>query len=147
MEEKNSLAVFQDKKIRNIWFNEEWWFSLEDVVFALTDSRDPKQYIQKMKQRDNSLDKGWVQIVRTLLMQTFGGAQSVNCINTEGAFRIIQSIPSPKAEPFKLWLAKEGGEVAGNAREDLEKRSGKKVVTRENYLAQPEKTKRLEAKK
>lgn len=277
MEEKNSLAVFQDKKIRKIWFNEEWWFALEDIVFALTDSKDPKQYIQKIKQRDEPLDKGWVQIVRTLPMQTLGGEQSINCVNTEGAFRIIQSIPSPKAEPFKLWLAKvgyervkeiedpelaqkrtrelyklkgysdawiekrvrgiavrdeltgewakrsvnaqneysiltaeiskatfgltpaeykkvkglkrenlrdhmddlelifsmlgeaatteitktkdakgfeenkeaakEGGEVAGNAREDLEKRSGKKIVTNENYLAQPEKAKRLEVKK
>ncbi len=277
MEEKNSLAIFQDKKIRKTWFNEEWWFSLEDIIFALTESKDTKQYINKMKQRDESLAQGWVQIVHTLPMSTSGGEQLINCVNTEGAFRIMQSIPSPKAEPFKLWLAKvgyervreiqdpelaqkrtrelyklkgysdswiekrmrgiairdelteewtkrgvkeqkeysiltaeiskatfgltpteykevkglkkenlrdhmndlelifsmlgeaatteitrnknakdfeenkeaakEGGEVAGNARQDLEKRSGKKVVTSENYLEQPEKIKKLEHNK
>ncbi len=69
-----------------------------------------KQYIQKMKQRDEPLDKGWVQIVHTLSLDTPGGKQRMNCVNTEGAFRIIQSIPSPKAEPFKRWLAKVGYE-------------------------------------
>ena len=108
MAEHNALVVFQDKKIRRTWHNDEWWFVLEDVVFALTDSNDPKQYIQKMKQRDIILAAGWVQIVRTLEIQTGGGLQKMNCINTEGAFRIIQSIPSLKAEPFKLWLAKVG---------------------------------------
>ncbi|MBS3108112.1 Bro-N domain-containing protein [Candidatus Woesearchaeota archaeon] len=105
-----ALAVFQDKKIRRVWHNEEWWFSVEDIVFALTDSVDPKGYINKMKQRDESLSQGWGQIVHTLSVMTQGGPQMMNCINTEGAFRIIQAIPSPKAEPFKLWLAKVGYE-------------------------------------
>ncbi len=108
MDTNNALVVFQGRNIKRTWHNNEWWFVLEDIVKALTDSNDPKQYIQKMKQRDDQLSQGWVQIVHTLPVQTSGGTQRVNCVNTEGAFRIIQSIPSPKAEPFKLWLAKVG---------------------------------------
>ena len=63
---------------------------------------DPKQYIQKLKQRDEILSYGWVQIVRTLLIQTSGRKQSMNCADTEGIFRIIQSIPSKKAEPSPI---------------------------------------------
>ncbi|MBM3200125.1 Bro-N domain-containing protein [Candidatus Woesearchaeota archaeon] len=107
---EKSLAVFQGKKIRRVWHKGEWWFVLEDIIQALTDSSDTKQYIQKMKQRDEPLSQGWVQIVHTLPVQTSGGTQSMNCVKTEGAFRIIQSIPSPKAEPFKLWLAQVGYE-------------------------------------
>jgi len=83
---------------------------VEDVVLALIESRDPKQYIQRMKQRDPELGKGWVQIVHTLPIPTDGGPQPMLCANTEGLFRIIQSIPSPKAEPFKRWLARVGYE-------------------------------------
>ncbi|MCX6803125.1 MAG: Bro-N domain-containing protein [Candidatus Diapherotrites archaeon] len=108
MDESKALSVFQGSKIRKVWYNEEWWFVLEDIVFALTESNDTKQYINRMRQRDEEVSKGWVQFVRTLLIQTSGGMQQMNCANTEGAFRIIQSIPSPKAEPFKLWLAKVG---------------------------------------
>ncbi len=108
MDENKTLAIFQGKKIRRTWFNDEWWFVIEDIVEALTDSKDPKQYIQKLKQRDEELSKGWVQFVHTLPVSTPGGNQAMNCVNTEGAFRLIQSIPSPKAEPFKLWLAKVG---------------------------------------
>src|SRR3989344_3926449 len=108
MELNNALAVFEGKKVRKTWYADEWWFVIEDIVFILTDSADPKQYIQKIKQRDEILSQGWVQIVHTLPVETSGGKQKMNCVNTEGAFRIIQSIPSPKAEPFKLWLAKVG---------------------------------------
>jgi hypothetical protein len=104
------IAIFQKKEIRKVIHNNEWWFSVEDVVLALINSTDPKQYIQRMKQRDNELNKGWVQIVLTLEMKTTGGKQRMNCANTEGIFRIIQSIPSPKAEPFKRWLARVGYE-------------------------------------
>ncbi len=110
MEKENKIVVFQDKKIRRIWHNDEWWFVIEDIVFVLTDSKDPKQYIQRLKLRDESLSKGWVQIVHTLSIETAGGKQRMNCTNTKGAFRIIQSIPSKKAEPFKQWLAKVGYE-------------------------------------
>lgn len=107
---ESGLIVFQSKKIRRTLHNNEWWFVLEDVVLALIDSKDPKQYIQRMKQRDPELAKGWVQFVHTLSIETSGGTQKLNCSNTEGIFRIIQSIPSPKAEPFKRWLAKVGYE-------------------------------------
>ncbi len=110
MEESNALVVFQGKEIRRTRFNDEWWFVIEDIITVLTDSKDSKQYIQKMKQRDEELAKGWVQFVHTLSILTSGGAQNMNCVNTEGAFRIIQSIPSSKAEPFKLWLAHIGYE-------------------------------------
>lgn len=103
-------AIFQEKTIRRTLHNEEWWFVIEDVVLALIESRDPKQYIQRMKQRDPELGKGWVQIVRTLPIATAGGTQNLNCANPEGIFGLIQSIPSPKAEPFKRWLAKVGKE-------------------------------------
>jgi DNA-damage-inducible protein D len=104
------IAVFRGKEIRRTLHNDEWWFVVEDIVLALIDSTDPKQYIQRMKLRDPELSKGWVQIVHTLLIETPGGKQKMICANTEGIFRIIQSIPSPKAEPFKRWLAKIGYE-------------------------------------
>ncbi len=106
MSSETRIAIFNQKQIRKTLFNNQWWFVVEDVVLALIDSNDPKQYIQKIKQRDPELGKGWVQIVHTLLVETDGGPQKMNCANTEGVFRIIQSIPSPKAEPFKKWLAK-----------------------------------------
>ncbi len=104
------LSIFKGKEIRKIIHNNEWWFVVEDVVLALIDSSDPKQYIQRMKQRDPMLAEGWVQIVHTLEVPTEGGNQKMLCSNTEGIFRLIQSIPSPKAEPFKRWLAKVGYE-------------------------------------
>lgn len=110
MENQGALVVFDGTKIRRTWSNAEWWFALEDIVKVLADSNDPKQYIQKMKQRDESLSQGWVQFVRTLPIDTKGGKQQMSCVNTAGAFRVIQSIPSPKAEPFKLWLAQVGYE-------------------------------------
>jgi DNA-damage-inducible protein D len=103
--ETNKLAIFQEREIRKTIFNDEWWFSLEDIVFVLTDSKNPKDYISKMKRRDDELKKGWGQIVRILWIETKWWKQKANCVNTEGAFRIIQSIPSEKAEPFKKWLA------------------------------------------
>ncbi|MEW6610106.1 MAG: Bro-N domain-containing protein [Patescibacteria group bacterium] len=108
--ETTQIALFKGKQIRKTIHNNEWWFVVEDVVLALIDSSDSKQYIQRMKLRDEELAKGWVQIVHTLEVPTEGGKQKMNCANTEGIFRIIQSIPSPKAEPFKRWLAKVGYE-------------------------------------
>jgi len=104
------ISLFKGSAVRKITCNNEWWFVIEDVVRVLTNSSDPKQYIQRLKQRDKDLSQGWVQIVRTLDVETEGGNQKMNCANTEGCFRIIQSIPSPKAEPFKRWLARVGYE-------------------------------------
>lgn len=109
-DQDNKIILFQEQQIRRVWHNEEWWFVLEDVVLALTDSKDVKQYIRRMRSRDKELSKGWVQIVLPLPVETAGGVQKINCANTEGIFRVIQSIPSQKAEPFKRWLAKVGYE-------------------------------------
>jgi DNA-damage-inducible protein D len=104
------IAVFKGKGIRKVIHNNEWWFSVSDVVAVLTDSKDPSGYIKDMRRRDAELSKGWGQIATPLSIETEGGKQKVNCANTEGLFRIIQSIPSPNAEPFKRWLAKVGYE-------------------------------------
>ncbi|NOS70163.1 MAG: Bro-N domain-containing protein [Verrucomicrobia bacterium] len=110
MQPERRIALFQKREVRRTIHNNEWWFVVEDVVLVLTDSRDPKQYIQRMKLRDPELAKGYVQFVHTLPVATEGGVQPMLCSNAEGLFRIIQSVPSPKAEPFKRWLAKVGYE-------------------------------------
>ncbi len=104
------IAVFKGKGIRKTLHKNEWWFAVVDVVEVLTDTINSSDYIKKMRRRDEELSKGWGQIVTPLWLETEGGKQKVNCANTEGIFRIIQSIPSPKAEPFKRWLAKVGYE-------------------------------------
>jgi DNA-damage-inducible protein D len=108
----NNVKLFESKQIRNVWNETEkqWYFVIEDVISVLTDSRDTKQYIKRMRIRDLELTKGWVQFVLTLLVETAGGKQKMGCANAKGLLRIIQSIPSPKAEPFKLWLAKVGSD-------------------------------------
>lgn len=104
------IVVFKGKQVRKTIHNNEWWFVIEDVVSVLTDSVQPSGYIKDMRRRDPELSRGWGQIATPLLVETAGGPQKINCANTEGIFRIIQSIPSPKAEPFKRWLAKVGYE-------------------------------------
>ncbi|MEK7163699.1 MAG: Bro-N domain-containing protein, partial [Patescibacteria group bacterium] len=104
------LAIFHGKTIRRVIHNNEWWFVIIDIVEVLTDSTNPKQYIKNMLNRDEELAKGWVQIEHPLLIETAGGKQRIRCANTEGVFRIVQSITSPKAEPFKRWLARVGYE-------------------------------------
>jgi DNA-damage-inducible protein D len=110
MEQIDKIIIFQEKQIRRTWHNEEWWYVVNDVVQTLTDSTDVVSYIKKLRSRDAELAKGWGQIVTPLAMETSGGVQKMNCANTEGVFRIIQSISSPKAEPFKRWLAQVGYE-------------------------------------
>ena len=108
-----NIKLFQDKKIRSVWNDEEeqWYFSVSDVVEALTDSKDPKQYIKKMKSRDEALKLIWGTICTPLRMIALDGKpRKVQAANVKGLFRIIQSIPSPKAEPFKQWLAQVGYE-------------------------------------
>ena len=113
---ETKIAVFKGKNIRKTIHNNEWWFVINDVIQSLADSADPAQYFKKMKQRDEELAKlieeGGVQFVPPLMLDidTTGGRQKMYCWNTEGIFRLIQSIPSPKAEPFKRWLAKVGYE-------------------------------------
>jgi len=107
-----NIKLFEDRQVRTTWSEaeEKWYFVVEDVVAILTDSKDPKQYIKRLRQRDEELAKGWVQFVPTLTVETAGGKQQMNCADLKGILRIIQSIPSPKAEPFKRWLAQVGSE-------------------------------------
>ncbi len=109
--EHQKLAVFQDKNIRRIWHKDEWWFSVIDVCEALTESLDSGAYWRKLKQRLNEERSEVVTFCHDLKLRAPDGKmRETDCANTEGLFRIIQSIPSPKAEPFKLWLAKVGYE-------------------------------------
>lgn len=107
MQQQNKIQLFEQKQVRTLWdeSQEKWFFVISDVVGALTDSVNPTDYIKKMKKRDPMLAQGRGQIVTPLSIQTTGGKQKVNCADTEGIFRLIQSIPSPKAEPFKQWMA------------------------------------------
>ena len=108
---QNKLVVFKGKEIRRTLHGGEWWFSVADIVEALTDSSDSRQYIKRMRQRDSELNSYWGTICTPLALKAADGKmRKTNCANTEGIFRIIQSIPSPKAEPFKRWLAKVGYE-------------------------------------
>ncbi len=110
MSQETAIVIFKEKGIRRTWHNDQWWFVIVDVIAALTDSVDPAGYLKDMRRRDQELNKGWGQIATPLSVETTGGRQKINCANTEGILRIIQSIPSAKAEPFKLWLAKVGYE-------------------------------------
>jgi len=110
------IAIFRNKEIRKTIHNNEWWFVINDVISALTDSANPNQYLKNMRNRDESFSElfiqGGVQIEPPLALEfkTTGGKQKLLCWNTEAMFRMIQSIPSPKAEPFKRWLARVGYE-------------------------------------
>lgn len=113
MDENNSIQLFEDRKIRTAWDEEqeEWYFSVQDVVAVLSESTDPKQYIKKMRARDPQLSANWGTICTPVQMLAADGKQrKVQAANTEGILRIIQSIPSPKAEPFRRWLAQVGRE-------------------------------------
>lgn len=156
----SNIKLFQDKTIRSAWNEEEnqWYFSVYDVIEALTDSNDPKQYIKRMRSRDEGLNSNWGTICTPVEMMALDGKnRKIQAANVKGLFRIIQSIPSPKAEPFKQWLAqvgyerleeienpetfhestriaKRGGDVAGVARRETEKELGRSVSTPGNFL-------------
>ena len=108
MTKKEIIKVFEERKVRTVWDDKEekWYFSIVDVVAALTDSADPKQYIKRMKSRDESLKANWGTICTLVpLVSEDGKKHKEMTADTEGIFRLIQSIPSPKAEPFKQWMA------------------------------------------
>ena len=112
MDSKDALVVFQDRKIRKIWHNNRWHFSVVDVVEALTDSTDAKDYWYRLKKRE--MESGGIELstfCRQLKLPSADGKYYLtDCANTKDMFRIIQSIPSRKAEPFKQWLAQVGHE-------------------------------------
>jgi len=110
---ENHLVVFQEKAIRRTWHNEEWWFSVIDVVGILSETAIPKRYWSDLKRKmaqEAGSEQPYEKIVRLKLVATDGKQRDTDCANTETLFRIIQSIPSPKAEPFKRWLAQVGYE-------------------------------------
>ncbi len=111
-EEQNKIVVFQEKQIRRVWHEGEWYFSVIDVVEVLTESPRPRKYWNALKTK--LTEEGFVQLSHFLgqlkVQSSDGKMYLTDCANTQGIFRIIQSIPSPKAEPFKLWLAQVGYE-------------------------------------
>ncbi len=112
MPNESIIKLFEGKQVRIVWNEKEekYYFSVVDIVQVLTDSLNPTDYIKKMKARDKELAKGWGQIVTPLAYQTAGGKQKINFADLEGIFRLIQSIPSKKAEPVKQWLAEQGAQ-------------------------------------
>jgi uncharacterized protein YukE len=113
MEENKSIKLFEQKQVRTHWDKEQekWYFSIADVVEVLSESKDVKQYIKKMRSRDAELNSNWGTICTPLKMIAADGKKrNIQAADTKGILRLVQSIPSPKAEPFKLWLAKVGSE-------------------------------------
>ena len=113
MDENNSIQLFEDRKIRTAWDEEkeEWYFSVVDVVAALSDSANPTDYLKKMRKRDEQLASYLgTNCPQVEMTGSTGKKRKVLAANTEQILRIIQSIPSPKAEPFRLWLAAVGRE-------------------------------------
>ncbi len=109
----NKLALFEEKEIRKIWKDEKWYFSIIDIIFALTDSNNSRRYWSdlKIKLKKEGYNTELYEIIVQLKVQSSDGKKyKTDCADTKGVLRIIQSIPSPKAEPFKLWLASVGSE-------------------------------------
>ncbi len=111
----SDIVLFEQKQVRRVWHEEAWWFVITDVIAALTDSVNPAGYLKDMRRRDPELGKlfkggGQIATPLSLKVETPGGPQKILCWNAEGLLRLIQSIPSSKAEPFKRWLARVGYE-------------------------------------
>lgn len=119
MTQKQAVQLFEEKKVRTVWDDEQekWYFSVADVVEVLTGSSDVKQYVKKMRMRDDALNANWGTICTPIQMTAADGKRrKIQAAPLEGILRIIQSIPSPKAEPFKLWMA----QVASNRIDQLQ---------------------------
>ncbi|MEA3444785.1 MAG: hypothetical protein U9R19_08695 [Bacteroidota bacterium] len=101
----NKLAIFEDKEIRCTRIENEWYFLIADVVLAIKDTADVKNYIKKLRKHKPALNKIWDEIARPLQFNTNGGWQNINCANTEGIIEIVQCIPSFKTETFISWLS------------------------------------------
>ena len=113
VDQKITTKACEDKQIRTAWNaeQEEWYFSVVDIVAVLTDSADPKQYIKKMRARDPELNLKWGTICTLVAMPTVDGKmRKIQAAKMEGVLRIIQSVPSKKAEPLKAWLARVGSD-------------------------------------
>jgi len=129
MNKKNKLIIFESKQIRRAWYKGEWFFSVVDIVEVLTDSINPTDYFKKLRKRDSELGLYiGTKCSQVEMITKTGKNRRTLAGNLENIFRIIQSIPSPKAEPFKMWLAQ-----VGKDRID-EKEIGKSVILKNNYL-------------
>jgi len=150
MKKENSIILFHQKQVRRHWDEEQelWYFSVVDVIEILSDSKRPRKYWSDLKKR--LFDEGSElseKIGQLKMLAPDGKKRQTDVIDTENLLRLIQSIPSPKAEPFKLWLAKvgyerieetvarQGGHVAGTARKEVEARTGKSIVSSDNAAA------------
>jgi len=130
----SNIKLFESKQIRSVWneFDQKWYFSVQDVVQLLTDTTDVKDYIKKIKKRDLELNSNWGTICPLVeMIAADGRKRKVQAAHAQGLLRIIQSIPSPKAEPFKLWLARVGAERL----EEIENPELAAQRTRELYKA------------
>lgn len=130
----SNIKLFESKQIRSVWNETEqkWYFSVQDVVEILTESTDVKQYIKRMLSRDEQLKSNWGTICTLVEMEAADGKmRKIQGSDTKGLLRIIQSIPSPKAEPFKLWLA----QVGSDRLEEIENPELATQRTRELYKA------------
>jgi hypothetical protein len=138
MKKENSIALFNEKQVRRIWdeTQEIWYFSIVDVIDVLIDSVNSKSYWKVFKHRLKKEGSEVVTKCNQLKMQASDGKYyATDCFSTEDLLRVIQSLPSPKAELFKLWLAKagkQGGTIAGNTKKEIEDKTGKKVITSKN---------------
>jgi hypothetical protein len=111
MNQETALSIFEGKKIRKLWHNDEWWFSVVDIVGLLSGTENPNRYWSDLKIKLNQEGSQLYDFIVQLKLESSDKKRyETDCTNTEGAFRLVQSIPSPKAEPFKLWLAKTGYE-------------------------------------
>lgn len=134
---QNHIAIFKDKQIRKTIFNKEWWFVVEDVVSVLVDTANAKDYINKMRVRDPELSKGYGQIVHTLEVPTMGGKQKMNCANVEGLFRTTTEIHRTKdtqGVPRLKDDARVGGQIAGTARKQIERKLGRSIISKNKFL-------------
>ena len=136
MDKENRLIIFESKKIRRVWHEDEWFYSVVDIVSVLTDSTKPRDYWYRVKKRVSDEEKMELStICRQLKLDSSDGKKyKTDCANTEGVFRIVQSIPSPKAEPFKKWLAKVGYErVQEIENPELAQERMKKIYEQKGY--------------
>lgn len=128
----NEIKLFEGNQIRSVWDNEkeEWYFSIVDIIGVLTESKNPRRYWSDLKRKMKD-EEGAIQlygkIVQLKLESSDGKKYNTDTADIQGIFRIIQSIPSPKAEPFKMWLAEVG-------KETLEKETGQPVITPKNAI-------------
>ncbi|MDR2962872.1 MAG: hypothetical protein LBU90_04450 [Bacteroidales bacterium] len=138
-----NIKLFEEKQVQSVWneSEEKWYFVVEDIVAILTDSKDPKQYIKRLRQRDEELAKGWVQFVPTLTVDTAGGKQQMSFNDLELIFSMlgeasttaIVRTQNPEGFAENKQAARQGGKIAGDARKALELKIGESIVSESNF--------------